>query len=107
MRKRNVVLEASLSGAPVVLLSTQLSDVTLLPCEVSYWFFKMVITYKQVPMLSRAQLLTRLVDISFPMINSPTEDGKVILLFLSKGINRTKEKRKKKTGLREPPLQSA
>lgn len=69
--------------------------------------FKMVITYKQVPMLSRAQLLSRLVDISFPMINSPTEDGKVILLFLSKGINRTKEKRKKKTGLREPPLQSA
>ena len=46
----------------------------------------MVITYKQVPMLSRAQLLSRLVDISFPMINSPTEDGKVILLFLSKGI---------------------
>ena len=29
------------------------------------------------------------------------------LLFLSKGINRTKEKRKRKTGLREPPLQSA
>ena len=57
----------------------------------------MVITYKQVPMLSRAQLLSRLVDISFPMINSPMEDGKVILLFLSKGINRTKEKRKKKT----------
>lgn len=67
----------------------------------------MVITYKQVPMLSGAQLLSRLVDISFPVINSPTEDGKVILLFLSKGINRTKEKRKRKTGLSEPPLQSA
>lgn len=38
--------------------------------------FKMVITYKQVPMLSRAQLLSRLVDISFPMRNSPREDGK-------------------------------
>lgn len=107
MRKRNVALEASLSGAPVVLLSTQLGCYTA-SCEVSYWFFKMVITYKQVPMLSRAQLLSRFLLTSHsPMINSPTEDGKVILLFLSKGINRTKEKRKKKTGLREPPLQSA
>lgn len=69
--------------------------------------FKIVITYKQVPMLSRAQLLSRLVDISLPMRNSPREDGKVILLFLSKGINRTKEKRKRKTGLGEPSLQSA
>ena len=67
----------------------------------------MVITSSKSPCCLRAQLLSRLVDISFPMRNSPREDGKVILLFLSKGINRTKEKRKRKTGLGEPSLQSA